>query len=219
MNEDLKERIVYEDRHLIVVNKPAGLAVETARVTERDLQSRLRSYLVESGRKNPQLFMVHRLDQPVEGLIAFALTKKAASSLTDQLNSGEMKKIYTALVSVEAPAEEGTLTDYLLRDPGKRMALVVPKDRKGAKKAVLRFRQVGEKTLRIELETGRFHQIRAQLAHAGMPILGDVKYGGENAADSRFQRGRIALCASSLALKHPVSGKELSFEIRPSFCP
>ena len=217
MNEDFKNRIVYEDRHLIVVNKPAGLAVETARVTEPDLQSRLRAYLAEGGSENSGLFMVHRLDQPVEGLVAFALTKKAAASLTEQLNNGGMRKIYTALVSGGIPAEEGELVDYLLRDPGKRMALVVPKDRKGAKKAVLRYRKAGEGILEIELETGRFHQIRAQLAHAGMPVKGDVKYGGGDAADSRFQRGRIALCASALAFKHPASGKELVFEIRPSF--
>ena len=210
--EGLKERILYEDSEILVVDKPAGTAVESARVTEPDLVSLLRTYL---GRP---VYVVHRLDQPVRGVMVFAKTSRAASSLSSQVSGNgrdQMKKIYHARVSGPVPAGEGTLTDYLLRDPKTNMSRVVnEKDLnqygKGTKpkKAVLHYRKTGEQELEVELLTGRHHQIRVQLAHAGMPIEGDRKYGGSEAET-------LALCAAEITFRHPKTGEKMTWRINP----
>lgn len=267
-----EEQIVYEDDALIVLHKPAGVAVESARVTQPDLVSLLKTYLQqggdtrqagrdsdvrETGRSSdarqtgrnsgghpPAVYTIHRLDQVVEGLVVFAKTKEAAGRLSAQLTDGTMQKQYLARVcgapfkagraraeEGRAPAEEsGTLTDYLVKDRKLNMARVVTKDaaagkkkgRDGApQKAVLHYRRISEDELLIDLVTGRFHQIRAQLAHAGMPIVGDVKYGAPQddasaGAGGRRARGQIALCAVCLSFVHPVTKERLTFRCEPS---
>lgn len=215
--QDIKDIIQYEDKDLIVVAKPAGLAVESSRVTEPDLESQLRRYLASESEESdllPELYTVHRLDQRVGGLLVFARTKKAAGHLSAQLGDGRMEKIYHAVVEGEIPSEEGTLTDYLLRDPKTNSSKVVQKTQAGGrnrpKKAILDYRKINEHTIEILLHTGRHHQIRVQLAHAGMPIRGDVKYGAA-------AKGSLCLAAVGLSFIHPSDGRLMKFQIKPSF--
>ena len=198
--------IIYEDKAVIVVYKEAGLAVESRRVGEMDLESLLLAELARrSGQEGrPPLYMVHRLDQPVEGLVVFARTKAAAASLSAQVQDGRMSKIYRAVVSGQIPADSGTLTDYLVREKTGNRSRVARPGEPGAKKAVLDYRKLDDQTLEINLHTGRHHQIRVQLSHAGMPIRGDVKYGGPPAE-------KLGLTAWSLSFIHPVTGKRMNF--------
>lgn len=233
---DPERDIVYEDESLLVVNKPAGLAVQTRQVTTDDLESALRRYLGGTC----SLYVLHRLDQPVEGLLVFAKTKKAAASLSRQLTDGRMHKIYRAKVDGVIPAEEGTLTDWLVHDAGRNVTRVVDgsdvpaydnagtadhvrgsrkpaggrdSSVRGAKKAVLIYHKISDDEVEIELQTGRPHQIRAQLAHAGMPICGDLKYG--RGADQSKGRTKLYLSACRLAFVHPETGKKMTFRIEP----
>ena len=217
-------KICYEDSEIIVVEKPAGVAVESAHVTEKDLYSSLRSYLAEKsggsrdhrpGAESDEIHIVHRLDQVVAGLLVFAKTKEAAAALSKQLTDGTMKKMYRARVCGTIPAKNGELTDYLVKDGRNNMSHAASPGTKGAKKAVLRYRQTAEDELEIDLVTGRHHQIRVQLAHAGMPIAGDVKYGApeKTGGEDNPGRGRIALTASRLSFRHPSTGRIMTFTL------
>ncbi len=204
-------KIIYEDRELMVVYKEAGLAVETRRPLEKDLESLLKVYLAERDGKAPELYLIHRIDQVVDGLVLFARTKKAAASLTAQLTDGSMEKIYLARVGGRIPAERGELTDWLLKDAKTNTSRIVPPGTRGAKRACLSYERAGEDLLLIRLKTGRHHQIRVQLAGAGMPIKGDVKYGGE--ADGRISGKGICLTAAELSFKHPGTGNEIRVKV------
>lgn len=223
--------ILYEDGAVLVCRKPAGLAVQAAGPGRPDLVSRLKNYLAKEHRSKggePYLGVIHRLDQPVEGLLVFAKTKAAAASLSGQLASGLLKKQYLAVVWGRPAREKAGLEDWLIRDGASCRAEVVtgvsplPGD---ARKAVLHYETAGTlrisgeelSLLRIRIETGRFHQIRAQLSHAGHPICGDRKYGGEELLRKvpAPGGGRMALCASALAFIHPVTGKEMAYGITP----
>jgi len=203
--------ILYEDDEIIVVNKEAGLAVQARSAGQKDLESMLLTYLASGGHV-PELHVVHRIDQPVEGLVLFAKTKEAAADLTRQLTDGRMKKIYRAQVAGRIPKEEDTLEDYLVRDAGNVTRVVPPPSKKirgknAPKKAVLHYRKLSDKELIIELFSGRHHQIRVQLAHAGMPIIGDRKYGKP---DPDY-RGRLMLTAWQLVLFHPLTKEKMVF--------
>ena len=162
------------------------------------------------------VFMVHRLDQVVEGVIAFAKTRQAAATLSGQLNNGVMKKKYTARICGKVRDDAGVLTDYLVRDRRQNMSKVGKASDPGAVKAELRYRRLSDEELEIELVTGRHHQIRAQLSYAGMPIAGDRKYGAVPES-GRQARGSIDLCASELTLRHPGTGERMSFKADPSW--
>lgn len=265
----MKTEIIYEDKELLVIRKPAGLATQTARVGQADVVSELKNYIAASGTAEPPyLGIIHRLDQPVEGLLVFAKNKKTAAALTKQLGGqGEdctLNKRYFAVLCGKPSQKEGELVDYMYKDMQKTGKAVIvenytkdsvgcssretdkPGDRAGnskdsrempggstgsrsgitPKKAVLQYRIL--QTVRttsgedisladIKIETGRFHQIRAQMAHAGMALLGDEKYADEAVkACSRGLRIRtVALCAGSLAFVHPVTGERLHFETGP----
>lgn len=204
--------ILYEDDEIIVVFKEAGLAVQTRSVGQKDLESMLRCHLASRGLKPSELYVVHRIDQPVEGLVLFAKTREAAADLTRQLTDGRMKKIYRAHVEGDVPKEEDTLENYLVRDAG-NVTRVVPKPKKlssgrnAPQKAVLHYRKISDSELLIELFTGRHHQIRAQLAHAGMPITGDRKYGKPDPS----YRGRLMLTAWKLEFVHPKTKSKVMF--------
>ena len=293
-------KILYEDRWLLVCEKPAGLPVQTASLRSADLTDRVRRYLTEKqdaavrntdGKRHedqtPYLGVVHRLDQPVRGLVVFALTKEAAAQLSGQFTHlNGMEKTYLALVDAGllkngmpglfAPGASCILDQYLLRDSKQNMSCVVRKGTPGAKHAVLEIGLAGTITgpaedeqvfdeeaaaaaklifheeaaayreargmtsslavLRIRLMTGRHHQIRAQLAHAGIPILGDRKYGTQNrpqtelrkSPQTELQNGSQietpdgtqnisrngnypALCAWKLGFTHPYNGERLCF--------
>lgn len=232
----MQTQIVYEDEAVLVIRKPAGLATESAGIGQKDVVSELKNYVAKKNPgKMPYLGIVHRLDQPVEGLLVFAKTKKAAEDLTTQLGKGMLKKEYLAVVCGKVPENTGRLVDYLAKEKG--MAVVknaadakTEKDVDAqaekaadpqAKKAVLTYTKKAETEkftlLAVQIETGRFHQIRAQLSHAGFPILGDEKYGSEESKElSREKKIRFtALCAASLSFRHPVTGKTMAFTQAP----
>lgn len=240
----MQTQIVYEDEAVLVIRKPAGLATESAGIGQKDVVSELKNYVAKKNPgKMPYLGVVHRLDQPVEGLLVFAKTKKAAENLTAQLGKGTLKKEYLAVVCGKVPENTGRLVDYLAKEKG--MAVVkdaadaqsekdadaqakkdadVQSEKAAdpqAKKAVLTYMKKAETEkftlLAVQIETGRFHQIRAQLSHAGFPILGDEKYGSEESKElSREKKIRFtALCAASLSFRHPVTGKTMAFTQTP----
>ena len=216
---DQRIRIVFEDDVLIVCHKYPGIAVQTAALGQADMVSELKKYLAGQGEKNPYLAVVHRLDQPVEGLLVFAKTEAAAASLSKQVQDHDFTKEYTAQVYGKMPQKQGELTDFLVKDARSNISRVVSEKDKNGKRSVLGY-EVSEETektqtLRILLKTGRHHQIRVQLSHAGCPILGDTKYGTEEAKRYAVEQGikQLCLCASRLEFTHPVTGKQLQFTV------
>lgn len=216
---DQRIRIVFEDDVLIVCHKYPGIAVQTAALGQADMVSELKKYLAGQGEKNPYLAVVHRLDQPVEGLLVFAKTEAAAASLSKQVQDHDFTKEYTAQVYGKMPQKQGELTDFLVKDARSNTSRVVSEKDKNGKRSVLSY-EVSEETektqtLRILLKTGRHHQIRVQLSHAGCPILGDTKYGTEEAKRYAAEQGvkQLRLCASRLEFTHPVTGKQLQFTV------
>ena len=233
----MKTEILYEDRDVLVIYKPAGLAVQTAAVGQADVVSELKNHIAASGVRPPYLGIVHRLDQPVEGLLVFAKNKKAAAALTGQLSGQEagdgLHKEYYAVIYGNPSRREGELVNDMYRDAGKAVIaedrgknIHSGKDEHSPKRAVLQYKIL--RTVQapsgqdisladIRIETGRFHQIRAQMAYAGMPILGDRKYGDEAAADCSRRLGvrETALCAYSLSFVHPATGKRRDFRVAP----
>ncbi len=289
---DIKQMILYEDRDILVCHKAAGLPVQSAGVGTKDLESILKNYLkekqqAEQGNKTgedrsvradvqkvPYLGIIHRLDQPVEGVLVFAKNKKAAAGLSRQMSGGMWKKEYLAVCCVDNVSESGDnvrnlsggsgawagsvsagtsesgseekvkkndeessvqkreirLTDWMRKEARINTSAIVSQDTPGAKKAELDYCVLQRRTVRgkeyvlvrIHLLTGRHHQIRVQMANAGLPLYGDRKY------NVRWQEYRIPeydsqagtglkLCASKLAFKHPGTGKEMQFEITPLF--
>lgn len=211
-----KYRILYEDGDVLVVYKAAGVAVQSARVMEVDVMSMLRNELVGRGVREPYLGLVHRLDQPVEGIFLVGRNKKAAAGLGEQIRGHmETEKWYQAVVVGKLSEKEGRMIDYLLRDGRTNTSKVVKEGTKGSKRCELEYR-VEEETdkrslLRIRLLTGRHHQIRVQLAHAGVPIVGDRKYG------TGKERGQLCLCASEIVFGHPGTGERMCFRVEPAF--
>lgn len=210
--------IVYEDESLLIVHKPPGLATESASVVRPDMVSYLKNTKGLS-----YVGLCHRLDQPVEGLLAVAKTQKAAADISRQLQSGELEKRYLALAFDERSVfrDEFVLTDYLYKNPKTRMSEVVEQGFQGAGKAILKGRVLEHRQerillCRIEIETGRFHQIRAQMSHAAMPLLGDLKYASPESGkmSKKLALRNVCLCADSLSLLHPVSKERLQFQIR-----
>lgn len=218
--KDVKDYIIYEDKEILVCHKPAGIAVQSAGVGNMDLESLLKNYIAQKQPgKIPYLGVIHRLDQPVEGVIVFALNPKAAAALNRQMTSGQVRKIYLAVTAGTVLEEKGKLENWLKKDNRTNTSQVTEEGNKNAKKAVLYWKVLQTKEiqrqkrslLQIRLETGRHHQIRVQMAHAGMPLLGDRKYNLE-------ESGRIPLCLCSavLEIKHPVTGKKMKFQVKPS---
>ena len=214
-------KILYEDPQIIVCYKESGLPVQSARIGTKDMVSLLKNYLWEQGgkKKEPYLGVVHRLDQPVEGVLVFARTPEAAKELSRQISDGNMRKMYRAVVrkTKEGIPEEGILTDFLLKDGKTNSSRVVSKGTAGAKKAILKYQildcpEEGKMLAGIELHTGRHHQIRVQMANAGMPLLGDRKYGSSKREEIG---GQLALCAVSLSFSHPKTGKKMEFSCKP----
>ena len=218
-------QILYEDSEILACYKEAGTAVQSSNIRVSDLESRLRLYLSQRGIPHSALHVVHRLDQPVQGLVLFGLTAHAASVLGKELTDGSMKKTYLALVECAAldgrkllekaaAGEEISLEDDLLRDGRTNTSRIVRAGTPGAKKAALTFtaaefdEESARALLKISLKTGRHHQIRVQLAGAGLPIIGDRRYGKES-QQYKFP----CLCAWKLSFKHPLTGREMELEV------
>lgn len=222
MWNNIENMILYEDKEIIVCHKAAGIAVQSARIGMPDMESTLKNYLVaKNPGKMPYLGVVHRLDQPVEGVLVFAKNKKAAAGLTGQITSGSVTKEYLAVTAQKVEKVQGHLEDYLKKNGKTNTSAVVTPETDGAKKAVLDYEVLNEvsdeRTLtgkrilvRIQLGTGRHHQIRVQMAHAGMSLLGDRKYNPEDSSGLP-----LGLCSCHLVFRHPVTGKKLEFQVTP----
>ena len=210
--------VIYKDSDIIIVNKPAGIPVQTKNITQKDLESEIKKMLSAEGKKDPYLAVINRLDQPVSGLVLFALNKNAAAKLSDDLTKGRVDKYYKAEVLGEFEQKEGMLEDMIYKDGKTNMSFRVDeKDPryKDAKKAVLEYREVSPGNLEIKLITGRHHQIRVQLANAGHPLLGDTKYGTDESREETAKRGikELKLQAYKLEINHPRTGERLEYQI------
>lgn len=212
-----KYRILYEDKDIFVLWKPAGLAVQSARPSVPDVMSRLANDLRERGIEKPRIYLINRLDQPVEGIFLAARNDRAAAELNRQVQDHvHMEKWYQALVCGKLPREEGALVDYLIKDGRTNTSRVVPEGTKDGKRSELHYEVMEQwedrSLLKIRLLTGRHHQIRVQLAHAGVPIVGDAKYGkGDSGA------GQLALCSFRTTFLHPRTKERMSFQVEPTF--
>ncbi len=208
--------IIYKDKDILVVNKPSGVPIETKNIAQKDLESSIKNMLSNEGIKNPYLAAINRLDQPVGGLVLFALNKKAAAKLSDDLSKGRIDKYYKAEVFGEFEIKEGTLEDYLYKDSKINMSFAIkendPRFKEG-KKAILEYREETPGILVIKLITGRHHQIRVQLSNAGHPILGDTKYGSNESKTESEKRGigELKLKAFRLIINHPKTDERKEF--------
>lgn len=291
--------ILFEDKDIIVCHKPAGLPVQSARVGQKDMVSMLNNHLAEQSQKRKNfVHVVHRLDQPVEGVIVFAKNQKAAANLTRQMQQDGVKKVYQAVCctvdkstesekseedcgklsenqadcgkniitdgsgdgDIRSAAADGKnglksgkvhLEDYLVKDGRTNTSRTARKGEKDAKLAILDYEVLAEtgnyKLVQVYLKTGRHHQIRVQMAHAGFPLYGDQKYNkwwkefsegiaerlvhaqqdgscqeykGETACNGTAGKNRnagtgLALCAVSYSFQHPMTGKQMKFEVKP----
>lgn len=205
---------VYEDNHLLVVVKPQGQLTQSDETGDLSLQDECKQYIKEKYQKPGEVYLglVHRLDRPVGGLVAFARTSKAASRLSEQLRTHHMEREYLAVVEGEDLPARGDLRDWLLQGED-GLVRVVPEGTPGAKEARLRYERLGARDgtalVHLRLETGRKHQIRVQLSHLGYPIRYDMRYG-------HGERGRdIALFGAVLRLTHPTRKEDMTFTARP----
>lgn len=265
-----QKRILYEDRDIIVCHKAAGIATQTSRVGQADMVSEIANYLSrkekdggqmhrcgmvqrdKGGDSQPYVGVIHRLDQPVEGVLVLAKNKQAAAKLSRQIAEEQTEKYYYAVVCGRNFERQGDLEDYLLKDGRTNLSAVVPPEVKDARRARLHYEIIAEKTVpadtgmtgtgteessgkyqdpaeqeqsgarvlalaRIRLYTGRHHQIRVQMSHAGMSLLGDHKYADAETIriSKQMQVKETALCAYRLSFFHPTTGKRVEFRIRP----
>lgn len=206
-------RIIYEDNHLLVTEKPVNIPVQEDSSRDCDLLSILRNDIKIRYNKPGNVFLalVHRLDRPVGGVMVFAKTSKAASRLSDSFRKQEIERSYLAVVRGCPPEKYGLLEHYLLKNRRKNIVHVVPEDTKHAKKAVLEYEVLDETDdlglLSVKLHTGRSHQIRVQLSTSGYPIYGDQKYGRHVNKPGE----QIALWSHKLTLLHPVKKEPMTF--------
>lgn len=214
----MKPTILFEDKHLIVAEKPHRFPTQTGKVHEPDMVSFLKNYLYNEKAMNsdPYLAVIHRLDQPVRGILVFAKTSFAASELNKQLGNGEFSKHYLARLSHSPEKPTATLTDYLVKDSRRNLSRVCTPNTPNAKKAVLTYTLLEGRSndavlADILLQTGRHHQIRVQMANIGCPIIGDTRYNPAPFPDGCSRD--LALCAYKLEFHHPLTKKHLSYMI------
>lgn len=203
--------VLYEDNHLIAVRKPAGALVQADETEERSMMDDVKDYLKEKYNKPGNVFLglVHRLDRNVTGIVVFAKTSKGASRLSEQFRKRDITKVYHALVEGKLEKPYGTLVNKLTKDEHRRLAYEAPE----GKEAKLSYRVLeiirGNTLVEIELDTGRFHQIRCQFGLLGHPLVGDYKYG----ADTTLPNQEIALAATRLEFHTATGDKEIALEI------
>lgn len=231
--------ILYEDPHILVCVKPHGIATQSKSIRYPDMVSLIKNHLAKAsgtsgksgapksigsrtpGSAEPYLAVIHRLDQPVAGILVFAKTPAAAKDLNKQLQNQGFGKYYRALVANTPSTKEGTLENYMVKDARTNTSRICSAKENGSKIARLHYDTIPVTDwlftapaafhgteLEIHLDTGRHHQIRVQFAHLGTPICGDHKYG-------KAERGTPALCSYHIDFVHPVSGKEMTYEISP----
>lgn len=200
-------QVVYEDNHIIIVNKTCREIVQGDKTGDKPLSEMLKEWLKEKYAKPGNVFVgvTHRLDRPVSGLVIFAKTSKALSRLNEMFRTGQVKKTYWAVVKNNPPAQAGTLVHYLTRNEKQNKSTAYISPRTGAQRAELDYSLIATgdnyKLLEVDLKTGRHHQIRCQLAKMECPIKGDLKYGAERSNPD----GGISLHARRVCFEHPVS--------------
>ncbi|MHC1731861.1 MAG: RluA family pseudouridine synthase [Bacteroidales bacterium] len=204
--------ILYEDNHIIIVNKRSSDLVQGDGTGDESLDNIVRAYIKEKYKKPGDVFLgvVHRLDRPVSGCVVYARTSKALSRLSELFRTREVKKTYWAIVTDRPPAEEGVLSNWLKKNEQQNKSYVYDKEVKGSKLAELSYLVLARSEkyylLEVDLQTGRHHQIRAQLAAAKCPIKGDLKYGAPRSNEG----GGISLHSRKVTFMHPVKNEEVA---------
>ena len=207
-------QVIYEDNHIIIVNKESGEIVQGDKTGDTPLSEEVKAYIKEKYAKPGLVFLgvVHRLDRPVSGLVIFARTSKALQRLNDMFRKGEVHKTYWAAVQQRPREVEGTLENWLVRNEKQNKSYAYDREVPNSKKAILNYKLIGQTTcysiLEINLLTGRHHQIRCQLSAMGCPIKGDLKYGAKRSNPD----GSISLLARRVEFIHPVSKKQIIVE-------
>lgn len=212
-----KLKILFEDNHIIVVEKLPNIPSQSDKTGDIDMLTLVKEYIREKYNKpgNVYLGLVHRLDRPVGGIMIFAKTSKAASRLSNQVREKKFKKVYLAVVDGKFENKNGGLIDYLYKDERNNISKVVKKEKKNAKEArldyeVIKYDEIKNLSLvKIDLHTGRHHQIRVQLSNFGHSIFGDQKYG------TRGKGKQIALWAYKLIIEHPITNEKMVFKDLP----
>ena len=215
MEEDLK--VLYEDNHIIVVVKPANIPSQGDKTGDIDMLTIIKKYLIKKYNKKGDAYLglIHRLDRPVGGVMVFAKTSKAASRLSEQVRNKEFKKRYLVIVDGKLKKNKGSFEDYLVKNERTNLSRVADEKTKNAKKALLDYEIIkyNDETdlslVKVDLHTGRHHQIRVQFSSRGHSIYGDQKYG------TRGRGKQICLYAYSLTIKHPITKEEMTFENVP----
>ena len=206
-----ESQIIYEDNHLLIINKKAGQLVQGDKTGDESLLESLKKFIKNRDQKPGNVFLglVHRIDRPTSGLVIYAKTSKALSRLTQMVKNREIKKTYWAIVTKEMVPQTQRLVHYLQKNEKNNKAIVYPRPTEGAKEAILTYNIIkvldNYQLLEIDLETGRHHQIRAQLSKTGIPIKGDLKYGSPRSNPD----GGISLHARKLEFVHPVTKEKI----------
>ena len=204
-------KVLYEDNHIIVINKASSEIVQGDRTGDKPLSEKVKEYLKEKYNKPGNVFcgVTHRLDRPTSGIVVFAKTSKALTRLNKMFRDDEVDKTYWAIVQNRPASDRATLTHYLIKDNKRNKSTAYNTERKNTKKAVLHYSLINQSEnyhlLEVKLETGRHHQIRVQLAKIGCPIKDDLKYG----ATRSNRDGSISLHARSISFIHPVSKEKV----------
>ena len=210
-NENIASQIIYEDNHLLVINKKVGQFVQGDKTGDESLLDSIKNFIKVRDNKPGNVFLglVHRIDRPTSGLVIYAKTSKALSRLTQMVKNREIKKMYWAVVAKEMIPQSQRLVHYLKKNEKNNKAIIFTKPTEGAKEAILTYHLIKSLDnyllLEIDLETGRHHQIRAQLSKAGIPIKGDLKYGSPRSNPD----GGINLHARKLEFIHPVTKENI----------
>ncbi|MGM0376084.1 MAG: RluA family pseudouridine synthase [Bacteroidota bacterium] len=207
-------QVLYEDNHLIAVNKTGSDLVQGDETGDEPLSEKVKAYIKEKYNKPGEVFLgvVHRLDRPVSGVVLFARTSKALSRMNKLFQEKDVRKIYWAVVKELPPQEEGELRHFMLKDSNKNKSYALPKKRPGSKEGILDYKIISSTSnyhlLEVNLKTGRHHQIRSQLTKIGCPIKGDLKYGFPRSNPN----GGISLHARRIEFVHPVKQEPVVVE-------
>lgn len=206
--------VIYEDNHIIIVNKAVSEIVQGDKTGDKPLSDIVKEWLKKKYNKPGNVFcgVTHRLDRPVSGIVVFAKTSKALSRLNEMFKNKDIKKTYWAIVKNEPKQKQGTLSHFLIRNEKQNKSYAYDIEKANSKKAILHYKQIAKSDsyylLEIDLETGRHHQIRCQLAKMGCAIKGDLKYGSNRSNPD----GGINLHARRISFRHPVSKTDITIE-------